>query len=333
MKRRQFLAGAALAGLALPLKSSALWAAPAVAARRKKVLYFTRSVGFEHSPVKREGDALGFSEKLLVELGKEAGFDVECTKDGRVFDESLDKWDVFAFYTCGDLTQPDKYNNPPMTPDGKKRFLDAVTAGKGYVGFHSANDSFHSEGPRDETQTVLDPYIAMVGGEFIVHGRQQAATVKITAPKFPGASGLGTSMLLLEEWYALKNFAKDLHVIVLQDTKGVTYTAKPVGGTKEQPMICWQETDGMADPCYQRPPFPATWARMHGAGRVFYTSFGHREDVWTNPGVQRIYMGGFAWALKNVDADIPANIAQVAPGANQIPKLPPRVPNPKPKKK
>ena len=196
---------------------------------------------------------------MLVEWGKEAGFDVECSKDGRIFDQDLDKYDAFAFYTCGDLTKEDKYGNPPMTADGKKRFLDAIAAGKGYVGFHSATDTFHSAGGRDQVQTELDPYVAMVGGEFIVHGRQQEATMRVTSPKFPGVKEMGEASKFMEEWYALKNFAKDLHVILLQ------------------------ETEGMVDDCYQRPPFPATWARMHGKGRVYYTSFGHREDIWTNP--------------------------------------------------
>jgi type 1 glutamine amidotransferase len=301
MNRRELLtgAGAALAGLTFPLSKL-----PAFAGRRKKVLYFTRCAGFEHSVVKRAGTNLAFSEKLLTELGQKAGFDVECTKDGRVFDESLDKYDLLAFYTSGDLTQPDKYNTPPMTKAGKQRLLDAVAAGKGYAGFHSANDSFHSAGPRDENQQIVDPYLAMVGGEFIVHGRQQEATLKVTSPKFPGMEGLGDSLRLLEEWYAMKNFARDLHVTLLQDTAG------------------------MVDACYQRPPFPATWVRKHHQGRVFYTSFGHREDILTNPKVQKIILGGFAWAMREVDADVTPNIAQVAPGAGTVPKLPP----PKPKK-
>ena len=29
-----------------------------------------------------------------------------------------------------------------------------------------------------------------------------------------------------------------------------------------------------------------TWARSFGKGRVFYTSMGHREDVWENPKYQ-----------------------------------------------
>jgi type 1 glutamine amidotransferase len=70
---------------------------------------------------------------------------------------------------------------------------------------------------------------------------------------------------------------------------------------------------------YQRPPFPATWARMHGRGRVFHTSLGHREDIWTNPICQDIFLGGLAWVMRNVDASIEPNLSQVAPKADQLP--------------
>ncbi len=83
-------------------------------------------------------------------------------------------------------------------------------------------------------------------------------------------------------------------------------------------MILVQETEGMVDAQYQRPPFPATYARMHDKGRVFYTSFGHREDIWTNPKVQEVVLGGIAWALRNIDADVTPNIDQVTPKANQL---------------
>ena len=57
---------------------------------------------------------------------------------------------------------------------------------------------------------------------------------------------------------------------------------------------------------------------MHGKGRVFYTSLGHREDVWTNPTCQKVVLGGFAWALGNVEADVSPNIEKVTPGAWQL---------------
>jgi type 1 glutamine amidotransferase len=282
------VAGAAALGLAaFPMG----WAA--AQEKKYKILYFTRSVGFEHSPVARKSkDELSFSEKLLVEEGKKHGAEIVCSKDGSVFDGDLDQYDAFAFYTCGNLSAPekDKYGFGPVSPEGKKKFLDAIAGGKGFIGFHSASDTYHSKGGQYENQKELDPYIAMLGGEFIVHGRQQKAKMKVTSPEFPGLDGV-SDYELMEEWYALKNFAKDLHVILVQDT------------------------EGMVDDCYQRPPYPATWARMHGKGRVFFTSLGHREDVWTNESCQKVILAGFAWALKATDFEPTPNIEKVTPDA------------------
>ena len=292
MDRRDVLAAAgaaALAASAFPFR----WVA-AAGKNMQKILYFSRSAGFEHGAVKRKADQPSISERILVELGKRHGFEVVCTKDGRVFDGDLDQYDAIAFYTSGDLTKPNKRNTPPMSPEGKNKLLRTIAAGKGFVGFHSATDSFHSKGRRNENQTELDPYIAMIGGEFIVHGAQQEATIRATSPKFPGVKEFGEAVSLKEEWYTLKNFAKDLHVILVQDT------------------------EGMQGDCYQRPPFPATWARMHGKGRVFYTSFGHRDDIWTNPRVQAIIVGGLAWAMGNVRVDVATNIDTVTPEARQL---------------
>ena len=58
---------------------------------------------------------------------------------------------------------------------------------------------------------------------------------------------------------------------------------------------------------------------MHGKGRVFYTSMGHREDVWTSPVFQNILIGGIAWALGDAKADATPNLAQVAPKWSENP--------------
>jgi type 1 glutamine amidotransferase len=280
---------AALAASTFPLH----WVA-AAEKKKQKVLYFSRSAGFEHDAVKLNNGQPSISDRTLTELGKRHGFEVVCTKDGRVFDGDLDQYDAIAFYTSGDLTKPNKAKTPPMSAEGKKRLLAAVAAGKGFVGFHAATDSFHSRGPRNQNQTEVDPYIAMLGGEFIVHGDQQEAIIRAASPKFPGVKEFGEFQKLKEEWYALKNFAKDLHVILIEDN------------------------EGMKNDCYQRPPFPMTWARMHKKGRVFYTSFGHRDDIWTNPKVQGIIVGGLAWAMGNVKVDVTPNIDKVTPKAGQL---------------
>ena len=292
MDRRDMLRAtgvAALAASAFPLH----WVA-AAPKKQQKILYFTRSAGFEHEAVKVKDGKPSISDRTLTELGKRYGFEVVCTKDGRVFDGDLDQYDAIAFYTSGVLTEPNKAKTPPMSPEGKNKLLKAIADGKGFIGFHAATDSFHSKGPRDQNQTEVDPYIAMIGGEFIVHGAQQEAIIRTVSPEFPGVRDFGRVQKLKEEWYTLKNFAKDLHVILVEDN------------------------EGMKGDCYQRPPFPATWARMHGKGRVFYTSFGHRDDIWTNARVQGIIAGGLAWAMGNVTVDVTPNIDKVTPRASQL---------------
>ena len=291
MKRREMLltTGAALGASTFPLG----WVA-ATDKKKQKVLYFTRNVGFYHSVVRRKGDALSHSERALVDMGKRIDVEVECTKDGRVFDKDLDQYDAIAFFTNNDLTVPNPQKEPPMSAEGKQRLLDAVAGGKGFVAFHSSCACWRTPGKRSVNSSKVDPYIAMLGGEFIAHGPQQEAKMRVASVEFPGVSDLGESFTLLEEWYALKNFAKDLHVILVQ------------------------ETAGMKGGCYQRPIYPSTWARMHGKGRVFFTSMAHRENVWGEEPFQQIVLGGLAWALGNVDADVTPNIDKVTPRAGEL---------------
>ncbi len=269
----------------------------AAALAPKKLLFYCRSAGFEHSVVKRNNGAPSYAERIMVELGAKYGFDVTCTKDGRIFDKDYEAFDGFFFYTTEDLTKDGGDKEPPMSAQGKKNFLDAIHAGKGFAGSHCASDTFHSPGDRTKASAEIDPYIQMIGGEFIRHGRQQNATMTVTDPKFPGVDKAGNKFDLHEEWYSLKNFAPDMHVILVQ------------------------ETNGMKDADYDRPPYPATWARKHGEGRVFYTSMGHREDVWTNPIFESILIGGLKWILREVDAEVPTNIKDVTPEASVLPKL------------
>jgi uncharacterized protein len=286
MQRREMLAASSAA--VLGLSTFPFDWTRAAENKRQKILYFTRSVGYEHSVVAPGDNGRSHSANILVELGKNVGLDVECSKDGRLFDGDLDIYDAIVFYSCGDLCQPSMRKAPPMSVKGRERLIAAVAAGKPFVGLHSSCYWGPDAGPDDA-------YLALVGGEFISHGAQQESTMKLVAPGFPGTEKLGEGFQLLDEWYAMKNFASDLHVILVQETKG------------------------MEGDMYQRPPFPATWARMYGKGRVFFSSMGHREDVWTNDIFQQVLLGGLAWALGNVDADIPANIDQVTPEAEQLP--------------
>jgi len=306
MNRRDLIAGLGTAAVGAGLSQFPLGWAQAADAPKRRILFFTKSSGFEHPAIKQMNGQPSFAEKVLQELGAKHNFEVTHTKDGGVFTpEGIAKYDAFFFYTTGDLTTPGTDKNPPMTQDGKAAFLDAIKNGKGYIGTHSASDTFHTPPETADRANryvnhgeASDPYIRMLGGEFIKHGPQQVAKMTVADGKFPGLGSAGASFELMEEWYSLKDFAPNLHVILVN------------------------ETAGMKGAEYQRGPFPATWARMHGKGRVFYTSMGHRDDVWTNPLFQSILMGGLAWAVGNVKADVTPNLAKVCPTYAELPPKP-----------
>ncbi len=264
----------------------------------RKVLFFMKSAGFPHPVVTRKGGKPSLAETILTKAGKEHGFEVVATKDGRMFDpDKIGQWDAFVFETTGDLTtEGGSEKSPPISADGEKALYDAIRGGKGFLGMHCASDTFGHHGKRNKGAN--DPYIQMLGGEFIVHGAQQECQIDIVDPKFPGvADGFGReghSFRMKEEWYALKNMTDDLHVIMVQNT------------------------NGMQGKMYHRPNYPMTWARMHDKGRVFFTSMGHREDVWENPMYQDLLIGALRWATGQVEVDVEPNIRKVTPHYDQL---------------
>jgi hypothetical protein len=279
--------------------------------RPRKILVLSKSSNYEHSAIHRTGDQLSVAEATLKTLGEKNNLEFTFTKDGGLFTaENLAHYDAFLFYTTGDLTESGTDHNPPMPPGGKAALLAAIKQGKGFVGVHSATDTFHSPGNRNidaarfrNDGTNVDPYIQMIGGEFIIHGGQQKARMICADAKFPGMGAMPADFGPLEEWYTLKNFAPDLHVLLAQDTSTMQKTGNNY--------------------CYDRPPYPATWAHPYGKGRVFYTSMGHREDVWSNPVFQQILLGGINWAVRNVNADVTPNLHRVAPEADHLPQYRP----------
>jgi len=313
MKRRHMLGLTALAAVSwLAGSAPSLHAANSAAsdAPVKKVLFFTKSAGYEHSVIKRTDGKPSFSESILAEQGPKHHIEFTFSKDGSLFTpEYLAGFDAIMFYTTGDLTVTGNDGNPAMTAAGKQALLDAIKHGKGFVGLHSASDTFHTNepggtnpDPAPRYQTFgdkADPYIKMLGGEFIKHGAQQESKLIVTDPKFPGAAGLVGSDWK-EEWYSLKEFQPNLHVIAVNDTHGMT------------------------GPEYERAPYPSTWAHSYGDGRAFYTSMGHREDIWTNPKFQDLLFGGIAWATGQVDADVTPNLKEAAPGYADLPKPTPK---------
>jgi type 1 glutamine amidotransferase len=298
-KRREFLQALAVAGV------SAAFARDAFAAP-KSLLVFTKSSGFEHDVVKLVDGKPSIADNVITEICKKHRYDVHCTKDGRIFDSpDIAKFQAIFFFTTGDLTQEGTDKNPPMTAAGKQKFLDAIHGGTGFVGSHAAADTFHTPpDPQDLSNRYIphgensDPYLLMLGGEFIVHGstpRLQTAKLIIDDVTFPGLERVRLPVEFTEEWYSLKDFAPDLHVIATLDT------------------------NDMKGEAYERPPYPMTWARMHGKGRVFYTAIGDRPENWRDPFFVNLLDGGIRFAMRDANAELSQNMEAVAPGYAVIP--------------
>ncbi len=298
--RRQFLrAGAiAAAGLSLPQLLDG--------ASNKSVIVFTKSSGWEHDVVKTVDGKPSIMDQAVTALGKKYGFEVTATKDGGIFDSpDFRKHSALIFFTTGDLTTPGTDGKPPMSEAGKQALLDAIHGGLGFVGVHAASDTFHTKpDPKDNSNRYIahgkdeDPYLRMLGAEFITHGsepRLQTANLIVDDPKFPGLEGVSSPVSFNEEWYSMKDFVPDLHVILTLDTKGM----------KGAP--------------YQRAPYPVTWTRMHGKGRVFYMAMGDRPENWADDFFLNLLGGGIRWSIGDAKASAAKNLTKVAPGYAEIP--------------
>src|SRR5262245_3399934 len=101
----------------------------ASAQKKIRVTYITECKGFKH-------DVLSESEKIMKELGDKNGLEVTNSQDSAsvITTENLKNVDVLILYTTGEL---------PWSDEQKKLFLDFIKNGKGFIGIHSATDTFY----------------------------------------------------------------------------------------------------------------------------------------------------------------------------------------------
>ncbi|MGA1237397.1 MAG: ThuA domain-containing protein [Limisphaerales bacterium] len=223
----------------------------------KKLLVVTVTKGFRHSSIPT-------AEKVIGELAKESNaFTVDYVRNDeemavKMAPAALAGYDGFVFAnTTGVLPIPDK-----------AAFLNAVTVqGKAFIGMHSASDTYH--GPND----TVDPYIAMLGGEFLGHGAQVGVECLVMDRQHPATKHLGESYCIQqEEIYLLKNYDRN----------------------KVRDLLILDKHPNKKS---EKGHFPVSWCKKVGAGNVFYTTLGHREDVWENPLYRGHILGGIKWAL------------------------------------
>ncbi len=127
-----------------------------------------------------------------------------------------------------------------------------------------AGGSFIGAHSASDTWHESPEYIDMLGGEFETHPDQTTRLIVVEDRDHPATSALTSPRPLFEEFYVFKNFHRDRVRLLLALDNGD----------------------------------PIAWSRTYGAGRVFYTALGHREDVWTSPWFQQHLAGAIAWSLR-----------------------------------
>jgi type 1 glutamine amidotransferase len=235
-------------------------------AHKAKVLFVTQSGGFHHSSVVRPKETLAPAEIALTQLGQQTGlFDVHCTQDcaADFTRDNLKNYDIVAFYTTTDSGKSDVL---PIPPDVLEYFLNdwLKQKGHGFVGFHSATDTYHK----------TEPYWDMIGGTFNGHPWGAGTTVTITVddPNFPASKPFGKEFKIKDEIYQYSHWQPEkVHVLMSLN---------------------------MAK-CNPKKPYqvPVSWVKDYGDGKVFYTNLGHRESTWVDKRFLASVEGGVRWIL------------------------------------
>ncbi len=153
-------------------------------------------------------DWKGIQPVLVAALKAADAFDLDTAQEDLGALERLHPYDVLIFhYTVGQITDAQR--------DSLSRWL---IGGKGYVGIHSAADSF-----RD------DPgYLSMVGGHFVSHPRYRQYQVSVKDPEHPIMAGIEEEFMVEDEQYIL-DYDPRVHVLANALYRGETM---PVAWTK-----------------------------------------------------------------------------------------------------
>jgi type 1 glutamine amidotransferase len=218
----------------------------------------TLTKGYHHESVE-------LSKQIVKEIGEKSGaFDTTVTEDvGAFTKENLKTYDAVMFNTTGEL---------PMTDEEKGAFADFIRSGHGFVGVHSATDTFYTWGT----------YGDIIGGWFNNHPWHEMVTIDVVDPKSNLVGFLGNSFQINDEIYQISDFkAETTHVLLQLDPKSVNTQ-------KEAARIRYYG-------------WPVAWTRMFGKGRVYYNSLGHDDWVWKDQRYQEMLLKAIKWVMREED--------------------------------
>jgi type 1 glutamine amidotransferase len=206
--------------------------------------------------------------QVITQLGQSTGaFTVTSTEDpGQINAANLANYDAVVFFTTGEL---------PFNDAQKAALLQFVSSGKGFVGFHSATDTLYN----------WPEYGSLIGGYFQTHPWTQPVTIRVEDREHRATRHLGSSFTINDEIYQFRAWSRAaVNVLVSLDLASVP------------------PDDARPD---RRPDndYALAWTKSYGAGRVFYSAFGHFDAVWDDTKIQHLVKQGILWAVGDVVHD------------------------------
>lgn len=233
-------------------------------------------------------DSVSHAMATIERLGRESGaFDTYIRTDSQLITKqpvppparntkNLNFFDAIFYMGTGDS----------LSPQQKKDLMSFIKQdGKGFVGAHTGDDAFF-EWPE---------FGEMIGGYFDNHpwGVFDAPVI-VEDPAFPAMKMFPPRFRIKDEIYQHKNFSRGrVHVLARLDASALDFTKPGIHRTDKD--------------------FPVAWAKMYGNGRVFYSTFGHSDEAWDNPLVQKMYLEAVKWAMRLQGDDVKAGPAGPAP--------------------
>jgi len=260
---------------------------------RKRLLFLTHAALYKHS-------SLAPAEAAVADYGKSGGFDV-TTLDG--YKQDSTKLDL-SFLTPEYLAQFDGLmlmtnGNLPLTEPQKRAIVDYVRNGKALVGVHCASLTLYDY---PEFGEVLGGYYRRSIVPTTMVG-QKIGVLKVEDPSHPATRMMTGSWPVAEEFYQFGTAVWDAS----RPTEQISQVGRlhiPMAFSRDRVHVLLSLDTDKTDVSDLGPDvvkggdYPQAWSRTFGKGRSFYTSLGHRDDIWSTDATFRAHVtGGIRWAL------------------------------------
>lgn len=214
---------------------------------KPKVLVFSATKGYRHKSIAAGRVAM---EKLALKHG----FAVEASENPEKFTPTnLEQYKAVVFLnTTGSF-----FNDQQRTA-----FRTYMKNGGGFVGIHSAADTFHD----------WPWYGKMVGAYFLSHPSIQQATLEIKNRRHISTRHLPATWQHKDEWYNFKSINPRIQILITVDEG--SYSGGQNGANH-----------------------PISWFQQYEGGRAFYTALGHRADTYRDERFLQHLLGGLQWVM------------------------------------